>query len=114
MPDVTPHPENMDPLSIALLLQRVNTQYANIAHELAALKLVVGWSGHDERGELVGEGLAGDLCRHCAKVDARFARDDLFVNTWRARAIATGFTVSFFGAILWWAFRHRLEEVLLR
>lgn len=100
--------------NLAAVLKRLEAQLALVVHELEALKKIVGWSGHDERGDLIGEGLAGDLCRHCAKVDARFARDDMFVNTWRARLIGASVTVSLFVAVLWWVLGRRLEDLLVK
>lgn len=80
---------------------------ARIEEKLDDLVRVVGYSTLDERGALIGSGVAGDLARLQHRVDGRFSRDD---GRMRYLAGALG-AASLFGAILWWLMRTRLEAI---
>lgn len=80
---------------------------ARIERKLDELSAVVGFAGLDEHGVLVGTGVAGDLARLKAKVDARFARDD-----GRARYLAGAVAAAgLFILCIWWLVRPRLEAL---
>lgn len=72
----------------------------------------VGWTGKDEKGDLIGEGLAGELARLTHRVDVRFTRDDLFINTWRGRIVGAAAATTLLIAVLWWALSPKLEALL--
>jgi hypothetical protein len=78
-----------------------------IETKLDDLVRVIGFSDRDEHGVLIGTGIAGDLARLKAKVDARFSRDDGRVRYLAGAAAAAGL----FLAVIWWLIRHRLETI---
>ena len=78
-----------------------------IERKLDELSLIVGYSSLDERGALIGSGVAGELARLTARVDARFRRDDD-----RLRYLAGAFAAaSLFVLCIWWLVRPRLEAL---
>lgn len=78
-----------------------------IEEKLDDLVRSVGHSGLDERGRLIGSGVAGDLARLQQRVENRFSRDD-----GRMRYLAGAFAAaSVFCAALWWIVRTRLEVI---
>jgi hypothetical protein len=78
-----------------------------IEAKLDDLTRVVGFSSMDEHGDLIGAGIAGDLARLKARVDARFSRDDGRARYLAGAAAAARLSM----AAAWWLLHERLEAL---
>jgi hypothetical protein len=78
-----------------------------IEAKLDSLTRIVGFCGSDEHGLLIGTGIAGDLARLKARVDARFSRDDGRARYLAGAAAAASLSL----AGLWWLVHARLEAL---
>lgn len=119
MPPEAPKPESVTHADLrndlnlqSLTLQRIEKAMADgfraMADDIDSLKKTVGYVGTDERGELIGEGIAGDLGRLKERVDKRFSRYDAWE---RAAAVAVA-TATIFIVAIWWLVQQKIEGLL--
>lgn len=82
--------------------------FSEIRQALEHIKKIVGHVGTDERGNLIGTGIAGDLGRLRERVDKRFGLYDGWVK-YAAGALAA---ITVAGGVIWWLIQSRVDEVL--
>lgn len=95
-----------------LVLQRIETAmkdgFAALRLEVASIKETVGHVGTDDRGDLIGTGIAGDLGRLRQRVDRRFGQYDGWIK-YAAGALAS---ITVLGAVIWWLVQNKIDAVL--
>jgi hypothetical protein len=89
----------------AMAQQRNASAAKTIGEAVTRIEAAIGYVSKDLHGELVGEGLCGDLARLTARVDKRFGLYDGF-QRYAAGALAAGLLL---GLVLWWLIAQRLE-----
>lgn len=93
-------------LSVYMMaLQQVQKSLGELSTKIGGIEDTLGWTGHDEHGDLIGKGIAGNLARLEARVDRRFRIYD-GVTRYAAGATATAVLMS---AILWFVIKNKLE-----
>ena len=95
-----------------MVLQRIEKTMSDgfdaLKHEIASIKETVGHVGTDERGDLIGTGIAGDLGRLRQRVDRRFGQYDGWIK-YAAGALAS---ITVLGAVIWWLVQNKIDAVL--
>jgi hypothetical protein len=108
-PEQPSHADLRHDLDVVLLtiqgIQKDNTKaFGEIGRTLDHIKEIVGHVGTDERGDLIGTGIAGDLGRLRQRVDRRFGQYDGWIK-YAAGALAS---LTVLGAVIWWLVRERI------
>lgn len=106
------HQAALEETVAAIVMRRIESRLDEIAHSAKNVETQLGWSRHDERGQLIGDGVIGDLARLSARVDQRLMRDDFLISTWRNRVVGASFALTLAGAIIWWLIKSKLGDIL--
>lgn len=95
---------NVQTMAVQAMQKAMKEGFDALNREVASIKETVGHVGTDERGQLIGTGIAGDLGRLRQRVDQRFGLYDGWVK-YAAGALAS---LTVLGAVIWWLVRERV------
>lgn len=106
------HQQLRNDINVVIMAQRsletsMTAGFTKLNEEVAAIRAEVGSTDHDERGELIGTGIAGNLARLRKKVDDRFRLQDGWIK-YGSGALAG---ISLSAIVIWWLIHDKLELI---